>query len=99
VVHADTAEDQRRLGIWALSQTLQMHGLIGETAESAPVLVVAGAAADGFRTVTVRCDHRPEDSNALWYFLEDGDVRTPIGSVGRPEDAMTAILGERVIRS
>lgn len=89
--------DPRRTAIWQLQQTLTGHALIAELAESEPLLVVAGNREDGFRSLTVRCDARGSDGGALWFLL-DADEPVPLAPVGRTIDAVTAILGERILR-
>lgn len=92
--------DERRVEIWRLSQLLQGHRLIAEVAESEPILVVAGDSAEGHRTVNVSCNSREDDGGSLWYFIQVGEEsEKPISSVGRPEDAVVAILGERIVRA
>jgi len=91
---------ERRTALWLLQQTLAGHGLSAEAVESESLLVVAGAKADGFRAVSVRCDRRADDGDALWFLLEqeEGEETAPLAPVDRIVDAVTAILGERILR-
>lgn len=92
--------ESRRTALWLLQQTLAGHGLSAETVEAELLLVVAGVNADGFRTVSVRCHQRADDGGNLWFFLaqEEGKETEPLAPVDRIVDAVTAILGERVLR-
>ncbi|MEO5876060.1 MAG: hypothetical protein ABIQ26_13775 [Streptosporangiaceae bacterium] len=93
--------DACRTAIWQLQQTLAGHGLPAETAESAPLLVVAGNPDDATFTVTVRCEPRPSDGGRLWFWLDDGAASTPrpLTEADRLADAVVHICGERKNRT
>jgi hypothetical protein len=97
-------DDERRLAIWQLAQTLTAHKMPAEVAESEPALVVAGNPNSGTRALTVRCDRRSADGDRLWFWLEPDSGRSrdsaskPLIEADRLADAMVHICGERQIR-
>jgi hypothetical protein len=103
-IDAAAEDDERRLAIWQLQQTLG-PGLITEVAESEPVLVVAGNPKEGTRALTVRCDPREGDGDRLWFWLIDPEPDwpeeygpRPLMEADRLADAVVRICGERKIR-
>jgi hypothetical protein len=103
MVHAEAQQDEdlkarRTAAIWHLSEQLRGHELVAEMAQSEPVLVVLGDREQGTITLTIRCNPRKADGWALWFWLDTNGELAPLAPVDRLVDAVTAILGARIVR-